>query len=315
VPLGEDPFWAVLGGWKRLETRGEAGLLLDLSGHGFLQRHGTTSTGTPAPSPLPGPFQPPPVAQEDLSGEGVGAELMAGVFAGSPSLRMQSRAGVAAQRSRLGGVLQERALPSGDARLSLLLAPITVQAETRAWFDEGDTHAYAGGRLQYVRGTLQLWGSLGQWVAGGLNRVAWSAGGGTAVGPQVELQVGARGNAFDPLYLSSTESSIWAGLSLRLGGSRTVRPPVPSLAPGGQAVVRIPARSTKSPPSIAGDFTGWKPVPMRREGSHWTFAQKLDPGVYHYAFVDEDGTWFVPESVPGRQNDGMGGHVAVLVVS
>jgi hypothetical protein len=166
VPLGEDPFWAVLGGWKRLETRGEAGLLLDLSGHGFLQRHGTTSTGTPAPSPLPGPFQPPPVAQEDLSGEGVGAELMAGVFAGSPSLRMQSRAGVAAQRSRLGGVLQERALPSGDARLSLLLAPITVQAETRAWLDEGDTHAYAGGRLQYVRGTLQLWGSLGQWVAG-----------------------------------------------------------------------------------------------------------------------------------------------------
>jgi hypothetical protein len=39
------------------------------------------------------------------------------------------------------------------------------------------------------------------------------------------------------------------------------------------------------------------------------------PGVYHYAFVAEDGTWFVPESVPGRQDDGMGGHVAVLVVS
>ena len=29
--------------------------------------------------------------------------------------------------------------------------------------------------------------------------------------------------------------------------------------------------------------------------------------MYHYAFVAEDGTWFVPESVPGRQDDGMGG--------
>ena len=145
--------------------------------------------------------------------------------------------------------------------------------------------------------------------------MAWSAGGATAVGPQVELQVGARGNAFDPLYLSSTETSVWAGLSLRLGGGRTVRPPVPAMAPGGRAVIRIPARSLKTPPSIAGDFTGWKPVPMRREESHWIYTAKLDPGVYHYAFVDQDGTWFVPESVPGRQDDGMGGQVAVLVVS
>jgi hypothetical protein len=56
-------------------------------------------------------------------------------------------------------------------------------------------------------------------------------------------------------------------------------------------------------------------VPMQRDGSRWTYAAQLAPGVYHYAFVAEDGTWFVPESVPGRQDDGMGGHVAVLVVS
>ena len=74
-------------------------------------------------------------------------------------------------------------------------------------------------------------------------------------------------------------------------------------------------RAAKGRPSIAGDFTGWKPVPMQRDGSRWTFTVKLEPGTYHYAFVGEDGTWFVPESVPGRQDDGMGGHVAVLVVS
>ncbi len=316
LPLGEDPFWGVLGGWKRLETQGSAGLLLDLSAHGFIQRHTLASNRSPAPGPLLGPPQPPTLVETDLSGEGAGVELMAGGFAGSPSLRLESRAGVVAQRSSLGGVIQERALPNGAARLSLVLAPpLTVHAETRGWLHDGGTHAHAGGTLQYVRGPLQLWGSLGRWVAGGLDGVTWSAGAGTAVGPQVELQLGGRGNAFDPLYLSSTETSFWAGLSLRVGGGRTVRPPVPDRASDGRAVIRIPARSAKGTPSIAGDFTGWKPVPMQRHGSHWTYTAKLDPGVYHYAFVAEDGTWFVPESVPGRQADGMGGHVAVLVVS
>jgi len=315
LPLGEDPFWAVISGWKRLQTQGQAGLLLDLSSHGFIQRHTATTSGTPAPGPLPDPFQPPTGAEIDLSGEGAGAELMAGGFVGSSSLRLESRAGVAAQRSRLGGVLQERALPTGDVRFSLALAPFTMQVETRGWLDGGDTRAYAGGTLQYGRGPLQLWGSLGNWVTGGLDGVTWSAGAGVAVAPQVELQLGGRGNTFDPLYLSSTETSFWTGLSLRLGGRRTVRPPVPGRAADGRAVIRIPARSAKRTPSIAGDFTAWKPVPMQREGSHWTYRAKLDPGVYHYAFVGTDGTWFVPDSVPGRQDDGMGGHVAVLVVS
>ncbi len=315
LPLGEDPFWAVLSGWKRLETRGAAGLMLDLTGHGFVQRHSETVAGQPAPGPLPIGSQPPSGLRSDLSGEGVGAELMAGGFAASKAFRFESRAGIAAQRSRLGGVIQERALPTGDVRLSFVLSPVTLQAETRGWLDDGETQAYLGGTLQYGAGPLQLWGSLGHWVAGGLDRVAWSAGTGVAVGPGVELQLGGRGHAFDPLYLSSTETSVWAGLSLRLGGSRGVSPPVPTRDRDGRAIIGIPIRSAKGTPSIAGDFTGWKPVPMLRDGSRWTYRAGLAPGVYHYAFVAEDGTWFVPESVPGRQDDGMGGHVAVLVVS
>ena len=315
IPLGEDPFWAVLGGWKRLETRGTAGLLLDLTGHGFIQRQGTTAAGAPAPGPLP--FLPNPTAPlaSDPSGEGGGGEVMAGGFAASGGLRLESRAGVAAQRSRLGGVLQERALPTGDARLSLALAPVTLQAESRAWLDDSITHAYVGTTLQYARGQFQLWGSLGRWVAGGLDRTAWSAGAGAAIGPGIELQLGGRGNAFDPLYLSATETSYWAGLSLHVGGGRGLAAPVPARARDGRAILALPARAAKGRPSIAGDFTGWKPVPMQRDGSRWTYMVKLEPGTYHYAFVAEDGTWFVPESVAGRQDDGMGGHVAVLVVS
>jgi hypothetical protein len=38
-------------------------------------------------------------------------------------------------------------------------------------------------------------------------------------------------------------------------------------------------------------------------------------GVYNYAFRSASGEWFVPASTPGRKDDGMGGHVAVLVVN
>jgi len=318
IPLGGDPFWAVLGGWQRLETQGKTGLLLDLTGHGFIQRQSASVAGTPAPAPgpLPFPTQPPAPLKPDLSGQGVGGEAMAGGFAGSGGFRLETRAGVAAQRSQLGDVLQERALPTGDARLTLALAPVvTLQAESRAWLDDSLTHAYVGSTLQYSRGPLQLWGSLGRWVTGGLDRTTWSAGAGAALGPGLELQLGARGNAFDPVYLSTSRTSVWGGLSLRLAGSRVMAAPVPARASDGGAVIALPASAAKGTAAIAGDFTGWKPVPMQRDGSRWTYAAHLAPGVYHYAFVAQDGTWFVPESVPGRQDDGMGGYVAVLVVS
>jgi hypothetical protein len=40
----------------------------------------------------------------------------------------------------------------------------------------------------------------------------------------------------------------------------------------------------------------------------------LDPGIYHYAFRTAGGEWFVPESTPGRRDDGFDGFVAILVV-
>ena len=315
LPVGEDPFWASLGGWQRLETRGPAGLLLDLSANGFLQRQdATVIPGSPAPSPLPLPTAPPEPTRIDRSGQGLGAELMAGGYASGAALRLEARGGLAAQHSRYGEVTQERALPTADARLSLLFPRVTLGAESRVWLDDGVTRTYAGGTLRYANGPVQLWGSLGGWTAGGLDGLTWSIGGAAEVTPGVELQVGGRGNAFDPLYLTSTESSVWGGLAVRLGGSRTPPAPVAARVPDGRQMIRIPARATQGTPSIAGDFNGWKPEPMRREGSRWVWTGLLAPGVYHYAFVTEDGTWFVPESVPGRQDDGMGGQVAVLVV-
>jgi hypothetical protein len=314
LPVGDDPFWASLGGWRRQETRGPAGLLLDLSANGFLQRQDATVIPGTAPSLLPLPTAPLEPTRIDRSGQGLGGELMAGGYASGAALRFEARGGLAAQHSRYGEVTQERALPTADARLSWLLPRVTLGAESRVWLDDGVTRSYAGGTLRYGSGPLQLWGTLGGWTTGGLDGLAWSAGGAAEVTPGIEVQVGGRGNAFDPLYLTATESSVWGGLGLRLGGSRTPAAPVADRAPDGRHTIGIPARATQRTPSIAGDFNGWTPQPMRREGTRWVWTGVLAPGVYHYSFVAADGTWFVPASVPGRQDDGMGGHVAVLVV-
>ena len=66
---------------------------------------------------------------------------------------------------------------------------------------------------------------------------------------------------------------------------------------------------------IAGDFNNWRPASMQREGADWIIRLSLTPGVYHYTFRSATGDWFVPASTAGRRDDGMGGYVAVLVVS
>jgi hypothetical protein len=65
---------------------------------------------------------------------------------------------------------------------------------------------------------------------------------------------------------------------------------------------------------VAGDFNGWMPVPMTREGDNWVLRLALGPGVYRYSFRRGSSDWFVPASDPTRRDDGFGGHVAVLVV-
>jgi hypothetical protein len=67
-------------------------------------------------------------------------------------------------------------------------------------------------------------------------------------------------------------------------------------------------------PSVAGEFSEWRPVAMTRAGDEWVLDLPLQSGVYRYAFVDASGEWFVPERYPGRVEDGFGGWVVLLVV-
>jgi hypothetical protein len=139
-------------------------------------------------------------------------------------------------------------------------------------------------------------------------------GGSLNLHPRVALRVDARRDSYDPLYLRAPQT-VWSfGVSIPLGRSARVALPVPAVYADGRATIRLPLSEAERAPSVAGDFNGWQPAPMQHTRDGWAYSVSLPPGVYHYAFVSEGGEWFVPESVAGRKDDGMGGHVAVLVV-
>lgn len=66
---------------------------------------------------------------------------------------------------------------------------------------------------------------------------------------------------------------------------------------------------------IAGDWNGWTPEPMVRDGrGRWLVPPGLQPGVYRFNLRLDGEVWFVPEGVPTVE-DGFGGTVGVLIVA
>ena len=317
IPVANDAYWGVFAARKRFDAGLRLGPLLDLSGHAFLQHDARPRASRDDPAfPAPGESLAPEEPRN--SGQGIGGDALVGAFAAVRRVRFEARVGATGQTREVAGVSSRRVLPVGDARVALRTSPLSVVAEARAWDAEEGRHAYAGASASLSLRPLTVWGSLGEWVEGGVDDVSWSAGGSLALGNRLAFEVTARGNAFDPLYRTESALSVMAGLTVRLGPSTPPLPdraPIPARYENGRAQVRVRAADAPGCPAIAGDFTGWKPSAMRRDGDHCTFEVDVAPGVYHYAFVAKDGSWFVPESVPGRQSDGMGGWVAVLVVN
>lgn len=65
---------------------------------------------------------------------------------------------------------------------------------------------------------------------------------------------------------------------------------------------------------IAGEWNGWTPVPLRREGANrWSIELQVEPGMYKYALLVDGETWTVPAGVPTVPDD-FGGKVGLLIV-
>ncbi len=65
--------------------------------------------------------------------------------------------------------------------------------------------------------------------------------------------------------------------------------------------------------AIAGEWNGWTPEPLTRDGGQWVKTLQLPPGTYRYSLVVDGTRWTVPDGVPTLP-DGFGGVVGILLV-
>jgi hypothetical protein len=311
VPLSsEDPWWGALDASRRLAgTYGAFTLGVDLAGQGFLQRYGRRLE-QPA-----GPLEPPQLLEGHETGYGVAGQIVPVAELRAGRVLLQARGGRSWYRTAVGERSATRQASLAGVRLALTPAAGALLAvDGRQYWTSGASHRYAGIAAGYALQAVTLHGSVGGWLEPSDQPLAWSAGIAVPIRQRFEIDLEARSDAFDPLYGTAPRRSWTAGVRVMLGAVADARPPVPAAYDGTRARIELPVASAADRPRIAGDFNGWVPEAMDREGDAWVIVLTLEPGVYEYAFVDANGTWFVPPSVPGRREDGMGGHVALLVV-
>jgi hypothetical protein len=299
APLASDNLiWGVVSAGDRLAYRHrqfEAGL--DILGQGHAQRD----------------------LLAEVSGHGIRGDLLPVASTSFGSLVVQGRSGISAYRANTNGVNWTRELWVSDLQISAVpRGPWRVTGEARHSRTGDEAYTYVGATGQAILNRLFLWGSVGDWVSGlggEIATTAWAVGAGIPILGNLDAWASVRRDPFDPLFLSTTRTSWGVGVSFRPGGGGPATPATgPDVRDDGRVFIRLPLAEASAPPAVAGDFTGWEPVLMHRHGSHWRIEISLEPGVYQYAFRSADGEWFVPESTPGRRDDGMGGWVAVLVV-
>jgi hypothetical protein len=297
VPAGDDgTFWGAVGSGGRLifsvPRAGGASIGADVGAHGFSFRDRVADQDGTGGTLEAIPFARLAVGMGFVEGRG-GWRGHTLSYAGTRDSRRVFETGV---RAGYGTTLRVE----GDARW--------VHASEGTYPFVGVTVAYAGSRAE-------VWGQTGKWLATDLGERVWAMGGGVNLSPRTSLWGSVRQEAPDPLYWSSTRRTWSVGLTQRLG--RFPAPLVPvSRSQEATVVLRLPVSDAPAGTvSIAGDFNNWQPAPMQREGDEWIVRLPLSPGAYHYAFRGANGDWFVPSSTPGRRDDGMGGFVAVLVVS
>jgi hypothetical protein len=194
-------------------------------------------------------------------------------------------------------------------------ATVRVEGDARWVHASEGTYPFVGATVMYVRAPVQVWGQTGKWLRDDLDQATWGGGLEVTLGARSSLWATVRQEAPDPLYWNTTRRTWSVGMTQRL---RRVAPPIlasPRSQAGGAVITLRVADAPAGQVSIAGDFNNWQPAPMQREGNEWIVRLPLAPGAYHYAFRSVTGKWFVPSSMPGRRDDMMGGHVAVLMVS
>jgi len=292
-----DPLWGAVGAGGRLllprseDRRVTAGA--DVGGEGFLFRDRVAlQTGNG------GSLDALPFVK--LSGGAAGVEF---------------RSGWRGQTLSLGDIVQRRAVFETGARATYDSITVRAEADMRWVRASEGTFPFLGGSVIYGNSRGYVSFHAGRWLSDLLDDVAWGGGAGVTVGRGATVWFNAQQQASDPLYWNASRRTWSVGVTQQLRAPRAILAPATRVT-GGDVIISLPTTAASgSELWVAGDFNGWKPARMQRDGRDWVLRLPLKPGVYKYSFRSADGKWFVPASMPGRRDDGMGGHVAVLVVS
>lgn len=290
--------WGAVGAGGRLASAGTSVALgIDAGAHAYGYRDPVTEAG----------------------GGGATLEAMPLLAAAGGPARLELRSGVVHHARTFSGETAWRTVHQSDARVSFGSAGLLVVGEGRYVRAAEGGYPYAGAAVEAALERGVLWGYAGKWLADGIETPAWGAGARLHVAGPLEVYAAFQQETNDPLYFNAPRRSWSVGVSRRLGRiPSAASAPVPApLAPevrAGRVTFRVPADASDDPPALGGDFTRWEPVPMAREGGFWTVTLPVGSGVHRYAFRRAGGEWFVPESAPGRTDDGFGGVSATLVV-
>jgi hypothetical protein len=291
--------WAAAGIGSRISTRPRllsAGV--DLGAHGFGYREpifeatgwGFTLAGLPFVALSRGPAR---------------VELRSGILHHTSAFNDSS----ASRMVHDSGIRGWFSLPTG----------VVFSAEGRLVRAEEGNYPFATVAVEVPVGPGAVWARGGRWMSGSLDDSSWGIGARLNLPAMLTLRAAFQREADDPLYWNGARREWTVGLSRSLGSRFDRRFPLAIPAAvrpsAGKVALRIPIGEAREAPSVAGDFTDWKPVPMRRVGDFWEIRLNIPAGVHHYSFVHADGRWFVPESTPNRGEDGFGGVDAVLIVT
>jgi hypothetical protein len=251
-------------------------------------------------------------------GAGATAQLAPTLLLGGGPVRAELRTGALGVLERLGDSTSWRLMSDNGARVIGTRGPLELSADVRYLRAAEAGYAWTGAGATLTRARATAWAFAGRWVSGGFPPPASGYGVGATLrlGRGVEVGASWGQDATDPVYFTAARRTWSAQVTRRFGG----RPapsiatlPVLSAAPDARVEVAVPAAGAGESPWLVGDFTGWQPVALTRDGDRWTVRLPIAPGTYHYALRAPDGRLFVPASLP-QVDDGMGGTSAVLVV-
>jgi hypothetical protein len=246
-----------------------------------------------------------------LAARGAGGWIGAAAAAGGAT----ERRGTGTVGPTVGGWLRQRAWTA-----TAIWSPFRLEGR---WVQE------LAGRLAWAAGPLDALAYAGWRDApsgAGIEEATW---GGATVACWVSSHVAvvAAGGSYAPDLLQGLARGRYLSVAVRLARERptawtpswTGRPVYaieagrPGTGNSARGVLRfVVAGATRV--DLAGDWTGWRPVPLERAADGaWVLRVTLPPGAYRFNLIVNGKRWIVPDGV-AAVDDGLGGRAGILVV-